>query len=160
MRQGLRREIHRGEEDALVAVFRRQGLGNEIAQRFGISGIPATFLVGKDGKIVASNLRGPALEEAIEKALEASEPAAAAGSTRSLLEKVAANVSERIVGLGLIDPLTLVATGGKVAADRGLGCRFARAHRYSPTHRIPSAIDPTFPLSRGAFPAIMPRRST
>jgi thiol-disulfide isomerase/thioredoxin len=49
--------------------FDGKGWGNEIAQRFGISGIPATFLVGKDGKIVASNLRGPALEEAIEKAL-------------------------------------------------------------------------------------------
>jgi thiol-disulfide isomerase/thioredoxin len=42
---------------------------NEIAQRFGIKGIPATFLVGKDGKIVASNLRGNALEEAVVKAL-------------------------------------------------------------------------------------------
>jgi thiol-disulfide isomerase/thioredoxin len=49
--------------------FDGKGWGNEIAQRFGITGIPATFLVGKDGKIVASNLRGPALEEAIEKAL-------------------------------------------------------------------------------------------
>lgn len=42
---------------------------NELAQHFGISGIPATFLVGKGGKIVASNLRGPALDEEIEKAL-------------------------------------------------------------------------------------------
>ncbi len=42
---------------------------NEIARRFGIKGIPATFLVGKDGKIVASNLRGNALEEAVVKAL-------------------------------------------------------------------------------------------
>ncbi len=42
---------------------------NEIAQRFGIKGIPATFLVGKDRKIVASNLRGNALEEAVVKAL-------------------------------------------------------------------------------------------
>jgi thiol-disulfide isomerase/thioredoxin len=49
--------------------FDGKGWGNEIAQRFGISGIPATFLVGKDGKIVASNLRGEDLEKAIEKAL-------------------------------------------------------------------------------------------
>ena len=42
---------------------------NDIARRFGIKGIPATFLVGKDGKIVASNLRGNALEEAVVKAL-------------------------------------------------------------------------------------------
>ncbi len=50
--------------------FDGKGWENEIAQRFGVSSIPATFLVGKDGKIVASNLTGPALEEAIEKALK------------------------------------------------------------------------------------------
>ncbi|MEM7698182.1 MAG: TlpA disulfide reductase family protein [Verrucomicrobiota bacterium] len=49
--------------------FDGKGWENEIAQRFGIGSIPATFLVGKDGTIVASNLRGPALEEAVEKAL-------------------------------------------------------------------------------------------
>ena len=32
-----------------------------MAARFGVTGIPATFLVGKDGKIAASNLRGEAL---------------------------------------------------------------------------------------------------
>ena len=50
--------------------FDGKGWGNEIAQRFGINSIPATFLVGKDGTIVASNLRGPALDEAIEEALK------------------------------------------------------------------------------------------
>lgn len=47
--------------------------GNEIAQRYGIKGIPATFLIGKEGKIVASNLRGSALDEAIEAELAKSE---------------------------------------------------------------------------------------
>ncbi len=51
--------------------FDGKGWGNELAQQFGIQGIPATFLVGKDGKIVASNLRGPALEKAVEEALAA-----------------------------------------------------------------------------------------
>ena len=46
-----------------------KGGENELAQRFGIRRIPATFLVGKGGKIIASNLRGPELEAAIEKAL-------------------------------------------------------------------------------------------
>lgn len=46
-----------------------KGWENELAQRFGIRSIPATFLVGKGGRIVASNLRGPDLETAIEKAL-------------------------------------------------------------------------------------------
>lgn len=47
-----------------------KGWENKIAREFGISSIPATFLLGKDGKIIASNLRGPDLEAAIEKALE------------------------------------------------------------------------------------------
>lgn len=42
-----------------------KGWGNEIAGKFGIGSIPATFLIGKDGKIAASNLRGPALEEKV-----------------------------------------------------------------------------------------------
>lgn len=46
--------------------FDGKGWENEIAQRFGIRTIPATFLIGKGGKVVASNLRGSALEEAIE----------------------------------------------------------------------------------------------
>jgi len=53
--------------------FDGKGWENELAQRFGISGIPATFLVGKGGKIVASNLHGPELEKAIEEALAAAE---------------------------------------------------------------------------------------
>lgn len=42
---------------------------NEIAQRFGINRLPASFLIGKGGKIVASNLRGPELLAAVEKEL-------------------------------------------------------------------------------------------
>ncbi len=49
--------------------FDGKGWENELAQQFGIKGIPATFLVGKGGKIIASNLRGTDLETAIEKAL-------------------------------------------------------------------------------------------
>lgn len=45
--------------------FDGKGWGNEISSKFGISGIPATFLVGADGKVVATNLRGEALEEAV-----------------------------------------------------------------------------------------------
>jgi len=53
--------------------FDGKGWENELSQRFGIRGIPATFLVGKDGKIVAANLRGNELEEAISAALSDSE---------------------------------------------------------------------------------------
>ncbi|MEM7603007.1 MAG: TlpA disulfide reductase family protein [Verrucomicrobiota bacterium] len=50
--------------------FDGQGKHNELAQRFGISKIPTTFLVGKGGKIVAADLDGDELTEAIEKELE------------------------------------------------------------------------------------------
>jgi peroxiredoxin len=33
-----------------------------VAQTYGVSAIPATYLLDKDGKIIAKNLRGPALE--------------------------------------------------------------------------------------------------
>lgn len=51
--------------------FDGKGWDNQIAKQFGIQGIPATFLIGKDGKIVAANLRGPSLEQAVEEALAA-----------------------------------------------------------------------------------------
>ncbi len=49
--------------------FDGKGWGNEIAQRFGIGQVPATFLVGKDGKIIASNLHGSQLEEKLKEVL-------------------------------------------------------------------------------------------
>jgi len=36
---------------------------NEVAQSYGVTGIPATFLLDKEGKIIAKNLRGKALED-------------------------------------------------------------------------------------------------
>lgn len=42
--------------------FDGKGWENELAAKHGISSIPATFLIGKDGKIAHSNLRGEALE--------------------------------------------------------------------------------------------------
>lgn len=38
---------------------------NEFAVRYGITSIPATFLLDREGKLVATNLRGEALEAAI-----------------------------------------------------------------------------------------------
>lgn len=49
--------------------FDAQGGENEIAQRYGIRQIPATFLVGKGGIIAAANLHGEELTTAIEKEL-------------------------------------------------------------------------------------------
>lgn len=69
------------DEDALKAFLKKnemtwaqafdgKGWQNEIAQKFGIHSIPATFLVGKDGKIAASDLRGSALEEKLAEMLK------------------------------------------------------------------------------------------
>jgi thiol-disulfide isomerase/thioredoxin len=43
--------------------------GNTLAARFGVTGIPATFLLDRSGKVVAMNLRGAQLEAEVQKAL-------------------------------------------------------------------------------------------
>ena len=47
------------------------GLGweNKLAGKYGVESIPATYLLDKDGKIIASGLRGEELEAAVAKAL-------------------------------------------------------------------------------------------
>jgi peroxiredoxin len=50
--------------------FDGKGWQNALAAKFGISSIPATFLVGKDGKIAATDLRGPALEAKVAELLK------------------------------------------------------------------------------------------
>ena len=46
-----------------------QGWQNSVAQQFQIFNIPQNFLIGPDGKVVAKNLRGPALERKLAKLL-------------------------------------------------------------------------------------------
>jgi thiol-disulfide isomerase/thioredoxin len=48
------------------------GLGwkSKVGTAYGINSIPATYLVGKDGKVVASNLRGQALDKKLAELLE------------------------------------------------------------------------------------------
>ena len=50
--------------------FDGKGWENEIAGRYGIKGIPATFLVGKKGTVIASDLRGGALEAKLAELLD------------------------------------------------------------------------------------------
>lgn len=50
--------------------FDGKGWENELAQKYGIQSIPATFLIGKDGKIAATDLRGPALESKLTELLK------------------------------------------------------------------------------------------
>ncbi|MFN6945265.1 MAG: redoxin domain-containing protein [Cytophagaceae bacterium] len=44
-----------------------QGWKSPIAQLYHVKGIPSTFLIDKDGRIIATNLRGVSLEEMLEK---------------------------------------------------------------------------------------------
>jgi len=49
--------------------FDGQGWQNKLAVKYGINSIPATYLLGKDGKIIDKGLRGEALDMALAKAL-------------------------------------------------------------------------------------------
>ncbi len=42
---------------------------NEIAKKYFVEGIPATFLIDAEGKVIAKDLRGPALEQEVRRAL-------------------------------------------------------------------------------------------
>ncbi|WP_038168019.1 TlpA disulfide reductase family protein [Verrucomicrobium sp. BvORR106] len=47
--------------------FDGKGWGNEVSGKYGIQGIPATFLLNREGKIAGKDLRGEQLAAAIEK---------------------------------------------------------------------------------------------
>ena len=49
--------------------FDGQGWGNKLAVKFGVESIPFTILIGPDGKIIGTDLRGEALGAAVAKAL-------------------------------------------------------------------------------------------
>jgi thiol-disulfide isomerase/thioredoxin len=46
------------------------GWENPLTRKYGISGIPTVFLIGKDGKLVSTSLRGPKLEKKIRELLD------------------------------------------------------------------------------------------
>jgi peroxiredoxin len=47
-----------------------KGWGNEVGKMYGVTGIPQNFLIDRDGKIVAKDLRGTALEEKLAEVLK------------------------------------------------------------------------------------------
>jgi thiol-disulfide isomerase/thioredoxin len=49
--------------------FDGKGWGSKLGQKYGIDSIPMTFLLDRDGKIVAKGLRGPKLDEQLAKML-------------------------------------------------------------------------------------------
>jgi hypothetical protein len=52
-----------------VQYFDGKGWQNKLASKYGIKSIPATYLLDGQGKIIAKDLRGEALEAAVAKAL-------------------------------------------------------------------------------------------
>jgi hypothetical protein len=42
----------------------------DVPRRFGVEGIPAIFLIGPDGRIIAKGLRGEAIKAAVQAALQ------------------------------------------------------------------------------------------
>lgn len=51
--------------------FDGKGWENEVSTKYGVNSIPATYLLGKDGKIIGKDLRGDALEAAVKTATTA-----------------------------------------------------------------------------------------
>jgi len=49
--------------------FDGQGWNNKLSTKYGVNSIPATYLLDGEGKIIAKNLRGDDLEQAVAKAL-------------------------------------------------------------------------------------------
>ena len=49
--------------------FDGKGWGNKLAVKYGVNSIPATYLLDREGKIIARDLRGEELEDAVGKAL-------------------------------------------------------------------------------------------
>lgn len=47
-----------------------KGWGNEVGRLYGVTGIPQNFLIDKEGKIIAKDLRGPALEAKLAEVLD------------------------------------------------------------------------------------------
>jgi beta-lactamase regulating signal transducer with metallopeptidase domain/peroxiredoxin len=55
---------------AWTQLWAKGGWQGQVAQDYGVRGIPATFLIGPDGKVVAKDLRGEAVGKAVRAALE------------------------------------------------------------------------------------------
>ena len=68
-REAVLREFIKKEQIGWPQVRDAAAGGSTISDAFGVHGIPATFLVGRDGKVIAVGLRGEQMKAEIEKAL-------------------------------------------------------------------------------------------
>jgi tetratricopeptide (TPR) repeat protein len=58
------------EEMKWLNICDGKGWNAALAKRFGVNSIPQMYVLGRDGKVVAKNVRGEALSGAVEKALK------------------------------------------------------------------------------------------
>jgi thiol-disulfide isomerase/thioredoxin len=70
------REFIQREQIPWVNIFDEleKGWDNPLAKKYGVRAIPMTILVGKDGNVITTNLRGEALAAELEKLLGDSQP--------------------------------------------------------------------------------------
>lgn len=64
----------REKEMPWTQIWAENGANGPLAQLYGVSGIPATFLIDPDGNIVAMDLRGPKLRATLVSEREKREP--------------------------------------------------------------------------------------
>jgi peroxiredoxin len=67
-RAALERFI-RSHDIRWAQIFDGKGWESPLARQYGINSIPATFLIDRDGRIIAKNLRGEDLMTSVSKAL-------------------------------------------------------------------------------------------
>ena len=68
----LAKDFHEKKPSAYLQGFQGQDeQSTKIRESYGIEGIPSIWLIGPDGKVVARDLRGKALREAVEAAIKA-----------------------------------------------------------------------------------------
>ncbi|MFA4867121.1 MAG: TlpA disulfide reductase family protein [Pedobacter sp.] len=58
--------IHADQSSAFIHVINRKGSINDVAKKYGVSQIPASFLVNPEGKIIAVNLRDEELHKKLD----------------------------------------------------------------------------------------------
>jgi thiol-disulfide isomerase/thioredoxin len=70
-RHALTAFLQKHSEVAWPQYFDGKGSENDLATKYGVGLIPFTVLLDRDGKVIATALRGPKIEEAVTKALAA-----------------------------------------------------------------------------------------
>jgi peroxiredoxin len=64
------RDFIKKEEMTWRHALDKNGWHGVVAAKYGVTGIPCTFLIGKDGRLLKTDLRGPSLAAAVAAALD------------------------------------------------------------------------------------------